>query len=395
LAGGGIVGMTGSGASLKPLLIVVMAVDSPWSVDIACRLSRNDYRVLVANGRSSSSNSPTGRLAEGLIRLAADGIAVVDISSGPTFVPQAIRFARQLKWLCQEKGASHLLTLYGGNYAIAAWLSGFRPYSVYWVGSDINIPGWWRTLCLSWPFRSARLNAVNGRNLANAARQRFGDHGVAELYIGVDTDEWQIAGNKRHGKIVCTRWFEPIYDNATIVRGFVEEGCATDGMSLVFTSSGSELGECRNLALRLPGRKLEEIEFLGGVDRDRLRDELQSAESFVSMSLSDGTSTALLEAMSCGCFPILSDIEANREWLDHGCDMELVKVGDSGGLAQALRRVHSDADRRRHAAVRNREIVERIASSPRNMTRLADMLRHAAADDFECVEGGIDRSRWF
>lgn len=372
--------MTGNGACLKPLLIVVMAVDSPWSVDIACRLSRTDYRVLVANGQPSPSNSPTGRLAEGLARLAADGIAVVDISHGPTIVPQAIRFARQLKLLCQEKGASHLLTLYGGNYAIAAWLSGFRPYSVYWVGSDINMPGWWRTLCLSWPFRSAWLNAVNGRNLANAARERFGIHRVAELYVGVDTEKWQIARNKRHGKIVCTRWFEPIYDNTTIIRGFVEEGCATDGMSLVFTSSGSELGECRDLAIRLAGRGPQEVEFLGGVDRDRLQDELQSAECFVSMSLSDGTSTALLEAMACGCFPVLSDIKANREWLDHGCDMELVKVGDAGGLAEALRRVHSDPDRRRGAAVRNREIVERAASSPRNMTRLADMLQHTAHD---------------
>lgn len=368
--------MIDSADRCEPLLVVVMAIASPWSVDIACELSRSGYRVLVAGASSGTDASTNARFREGMARLEAEDIAVVDISSGSPMVPLVLRFARNLRLLCRRSEASHLLTLYGGAYAMGAWLSGFRPYSIYWVGSDINMPGWWRTVCFTLPFRHSSLNVINGRNLAIAAEQRFGRHNVVELYIGVDTENWRISGKRQPGQIVCTRWFEPIYDNAVIIKAFVEGGAAA-GMSLVFTSSGSELAECRHLADILSGSNRTGIVFLGGVDRERLKEELQASECFVSMSHSDGTSTALLEAMACGCFPILSDIKANREWLDHGCDVELVRVGDASSLARSIRYVYTDVERRRRAVIKNRSILERLASSKRNMNSLAELLRSA------------------
>mgnify|MGYP001027152720 CR=1 FL=1 len=361
-----------------PLLVVLMAVESPWSVDIACRLSKSNYRVIVARSQPALDKPASDRAREGLQRLADHDISVVDVSQGPRIVPSFVRLACNLKSLCRRMKANHLLTLYGGSFAIAACLSGFRPYSVYWVGSDINLPGRFRTICMMPPFRFATLNIVNGRSLAKATERRFGARNLVELYIGVDAEVWKFEPDKRPGRIVCTRWFEPVYDNATIIEAFFEADGAANGMSLVFTSSGSELARGRELVRSRSNDDRSGVTFLGGVDRRQLQIELSQAESFVSMSRSDGTSTALLEALACGAFPVLSDIPANREWKDHGCDLELVKAGDISGLSKALVRVHADAERRRCATIRNREIVERVASSDRNMMHLAQMLRTAS-----------------
>jgi glycosyltransferase involved in cell wall biosynthesis len=57
---------------------------------------------------------------------------------------------------------------------------------------------------------------------------------------------------------------------------------------------------------------------------------------FVSVPESDGTSVSLLEAMAAGCLPILSDLPANREWVEDGRNGLL--VDDLANLGTALLR---------------------------------------------------------
>jgi glycosyltransferase involved in cell wall biosynthesis len=42
---------------------------------------------------------------------------------------------------------------------------------------------------------------------------------------------------------------------------------------------------------------------------------LKKADIYVSPSIHDGTPNSLLEAMACGCFPVVGDIESMREWV--------------------------------------------------------------------------------
>jgi glycosyltransferase involved in cell wall biosynthesis len=60
------------------------------------------------------------------------------------------------------------------------------------------------------------------------------------------------------------------------------------------------------------------------------------AKIWVSIPESDATSISLLEAMACGCIPIVSDLPANREWIKSGVNGIVVKDLESDFISEAL-----------------------------------------------------------
>jgi glycosyltransferase involved in cell wall biosynthesis len=83
---------------------------------------------------------------------------------------------------------------------------------------------------------------------------------------------------------------------------------------------------------------------------------------FVSPSSHDGTPNTLLEAMACGCLPILGDIESARDWIEHGRNGLLVNPRDPHSLAQAILNGLDQPELRHHAAIINQEIIKKRAS---------------------------------
>jgi glycosyltransferase involved in cell wall biosynthesis len=85
------------------------------------------------------------------------------------------------------------------------------------------------------------------------------------------------------------------------------------------------------------------------------------------MALSDTTSVSLLEAMACGLFPVVSDIPANREWIEDNKNGALVSPRDTDRLGKAIVEVWRDPELRRSAAIRNARIIEERADWHDNM----------------------------
>ena len=54
---------------------------------------------------------------------------------------------------------------------------------------------------------------------------------------------------------------------------------------------------------------------------------------YLSMTASDGASLSLMEAMAVGAIPVVSDIEPNREWVEHGVTGALVPLDDDVAAA--------------------------------------------------------------
>jgi glycosyltransferase involved in cell wall biosynthesis len=81
------------------------------------------------------------------------------------------------------------------------------------------------------------------------------------------------------------------------------------------------------------------------------------ARTYIGISLSDGISTSLLEAMVAGAFPIQTNTSCADEWLIDGTTGIIVDAGDVEGIAAALRTALTDDALVDAAAAANHEVA--------------------------------------
>ena len=177
-------------------------------------------------------------------------------------------------------------------------------------------------------------------------------------------------------RIISTRNLHPVYN----------VGCLIDSLPLLLEHMDVNAVICGEGPERdsLEGRVSElgledRVTFRGYLPPEALAGELRSADLYVSTSRSDSTSVSLLEAMACGLPPVVTDIPANREWIEEGENGLLVRPGDPALLAGACRRMLEDREMIAGARRFNLDLVRERGLWSRNMeavelafTRLAE-----------------------
>lgn len=266
-----------------------------------------------------------------------------------------------------------VLTLYGGGFATLAHLSLFRPYCVYVVGSDVLLSSGLRSTLSRFSLNGASAVFANGKYLAQKTAELATAAKVKPLLLGLDVGKWHQSPQPPGPiRIICSRGFMPVYNNEYIVQALALMPQDLPDFEVVFVSNGPLLEEVRAAAdSMLPPVTRNRVAFLGGVDDKSLVDLLQNSHVYVSVSLSDGTSISLLEALSCGLFPVLSDIPQNREWIDSGMNNGcLVPLDAPAKLAEALSLAIRDGEARQGAALVNRQLMVKHADSKNNIAEL-------------------------
>jgi glycosyltransferase involved in cell wall biosynthesis len=129
------------------------------------------------------------------------------------------------------------------------------------------------------------------------------------------------------------------------------------------------------------------IERLGVADSVHLLPKLSQAEMAavyqradvtVSVTEHDGTPNTLLEALACGCFPVVGDIESLREWIDQNENGLLVDPGDPHALAGAVIRALSDDGLRETSRAKNLAIIAERAEYSAVMAKATDFYQELA-----------------
>lgn len=159
-------------------------------------------------------------------------------------------------------------------------------------------------------------------------------------------------------KLICTRNFGPIYDVETLIKAVAK--IHSGGHELTVDLVGD--GPLRQaLYDKVKDLNLSNVRFLGHVSQERLSYLLAHADIFVTPALSDGNNVSLNEAMACGCFPIATDIPANKQWIADGVNGYLYPRGDANQLAHAIGKAISNTELRKSSKNRNLEIVRERA----------------------------------
>jgi glycosyltransferase involved in cell wall biosynthesis len=85
---------------------------------------------------------------------------------------------------------------------------------------------------------------------------------------------------------------------------------------LVIANSGNLKEQLESLVREL--NLTSRVEFVGFLSKDEQEFYYKSAKYYISIPTSDSTSVSLLEAMKFGCYPIVSSIPVNKEWIEDG-----------------------------------------------------------------------------
>ncbi|MFZ3199737.1 MAG: glycosyltransferase [Candidatus Acidiferrales bacterium] len=277
---------------------------------------------------------------------------------------------------------------YSISYGVLGALCGFRPLAIAAMGSDILVtPGksWLRWAVLTCALKRADLIT----SAAGHISQVLMDHGIPREKIdtfpnGVDTQVFRPGPGlcrEREMDIICTRNFNEIYNVELLLRALPKAVRRNPGLKCALAGDGP-----RQESLQAEAQQLgigENLSWLGWLSSSELARWLQRSKVYVSPTLSDGTSTALTEAMACGCFPIALDIPANRPWIQNGKTGLLAFAATPECLADAiLKALDQDVDLEAAAEANSETIRERadwysiMQRLEEHYIRLSEMKNH-------------------
>jgi len=275
--------------------------------------------------------------------------------------------------------------LYVGGYGLLGALCGHRPFAVSALGSDllVDYPSspLHRTQ-IRYAIRRADLVTTDADVLSGIAsdigapRER-----ILKAYFGIDAAVFHLPAGDRGAPdrgapiVVSTRKLHPIY-NIDLLIDAAPEIVEDTSARFVVVGEGPERDRLEHLA---SARGVQDrIAFEGRTTTESIVAVLQSAAVYVSTSRSDSTSVSLLEAMACGAPPVVTDIPANREWIEDGVNGLLFPPGDRPALARAVIDMIRDRELARSVRERNVRLVRERGLWETNMERVEQAFRRIA-----------------
>lgn len=176
-------------------------------------------------------------------------------------------------------------------------------------------------------------------------------------------------GRKEPGLFFANRSLEPVYAPDRVVAAFAGIAAAWPEARLAVANDGSLAGALRAQveSLGLAAR----VRWLGRLDAATQAGWYARATWFLSLPRSDGLSVSLLEAMAHGCVPLLSDLPANREVVQHLANGLI--VGDPAQLP--LTEMNYLRDRAGQIARQNHAWIGRHAMFPAAVERFVARLQ--------------------
>jgi glycosyltransferase involved in cell wall biosynthesis len=288
-------------------------------------------------------------------------------------LPEVRRIVRRLKPRCVH---GHYVTSYG-LWAAVGGSSVDVPVVLTAWGSDILVTPrqrGWRGITMrqlvGWSLRRASLITADSQDVLAIIRQYGPTARCEELSLGADTERFRPGVRSNGFEVVSLRNWEPNYNIDVLLRAwatFIISRSITDAV-LHLLGGGPDEPSLRALAREL--RVENSVRFTGRVDDVGMVNALQRARVCVSVPTSDATSVSMLEAMACGLALVVSDLPANRQWIDDAGGM-LVAPRNEHRLADALSRLYDNPSEVEAMGQRNRERVSELASRRRQFDRMA------------------------
>ena len=227
--------------------------------------------------------------------------------------------------------------------AFIAMLSGFRPIlTMSWgfdLMDDVHKSKWAEHVTCYTLQRSTFFTSDANVTRDKAVTFGMNPNRTVVFPWGVDLQHFAPATDHRslitdHFTLFCNRSWEPRYGVDVLAKAFVKVAQQNPNVSLLLIGGGSQAQVLRRILQQ--GGVLERVSMPGQVTQKDLPRWYHMADLYISPSHVDGSSVSLMEALACGLPCLVSDIPANKEWVEDGVNGWLFPDGDADALAAKI-----------------------------------------------------------
>lgn len=245
-------------------------------------------------------------------------------------------------------------------------------------------------------------------------RYLCGDKRTAEVnIIGIDTNMFKpsLARQSLRDKynlprdafvVVSNRYLRGEYNGWLVVQGMqaILQDCPK--LILLYFSPLS-VDHPTKTKIEMICSQYPQIRFIdGGVPHLEVAEILSCGDVYISLSSVDGVSNSVLEAMACGCVPIVADLPQLHEWIEPGSTGFIVPQGNLEKVSSLVKRLYQRPDDLAQIASRCVSKINTEARFEVCMERTRDMLKSLASQEKRESDGIVDPSyetnslyRWY
>lgn len=317
-----------------------------------------------SSGRNDSLKDPSTRPRRGLRQMIWRRIpktrVIRDVAEWMVLERCAGTARRLLADLQPDLVDAHGVTSYGYIGVRCGW----KPLVLWARGSDVLLKpkeSWVMRRLVYYSIRRSRYIAMDSRILKEEVI-RYGGAGKQIEVFSWGVDE-AVFHSERRGPVrtdrcvlISTRMHTQVYNLELLIRTLPLLKAAIPQLEVVLAGDGVLRNALEQLTRELGVGSC--VRFVGFLPQEQLATHLRDADIYLSTSLSDSSPSSLREAMACGVFPVVSDIPANREWIQQGENGLLVPPRDPQMWAEQIIAVFQNPSLRQDAAARNQEIVQ-------------------------------------
>lgn len=164
---------------------------------------------------------------------------------------------------------------------------------------------------------------------------------------------------------IVTRSLSPVYHHSDILEAVHLINKLGKKLRLTLIGDGELRSLLEEQAIRLG--IADQVNFLGRIPNATLPNWLQQAAIYLSVPETEGVSASLFEAMACGCFPIVTDLEGTRAWIAQGKNGLLIPVKSPQAIADSILEFWNKKERFEAGILANRRMIEEQVDLRKNM----------------------------
>ena len=154
---------------------------------------------------------------------------------------------------------------------------------------------------------------------------------VTVANFGINVENISV---KKENIVYSNRLHKPLYRIDKIIIAFSKFVKQHTDWRLVIAATGTETENLKQLCKTLEIES--KVEFLGWLDAKANSENYAKAKIWVSIPESDSAAISLLEAMSLGCIPVVSNLPASKEYVENGKNGLIIEDVDADFISEAL-----------------------------------------------------------